>query len=608
MIFRRLLIWLCCLAAFTTASGAQGGSGGEQAKNEGPAAPPTIHTNANLVLVDVVVTGKEGRVQGLRAGQFHIFENGKEQRITTFEEHRASDALRAAKAPKLPAGVYSSYPQYALTSAANVLLLDALNTPMGDQMEVRQQMLEYLEQIPKGTRLAVFTLGAQLRMLEGFTTDAGAIEELLKKGKGLTRQSVLLETPQEEDEANAAAASAFDPVTAEQFLADTRSFETDLRVGMTLNALQEMGRYLATIPGRKNLIWFSGSFPSQIEPDLTLGDPFSAARQYLAAMEKTDALLAAARVAVYPVDARGLVSVPSANAGRSFGASSGGLMPRKLATLRNVRAGFGNMGGTAVNAAAKADAQESQQLLDEHETMDQIAEQTGGKAFYNTNALGSAVVDAIRNGANYYTIGYVPEVKQWNGKFRRIRVEVSGGKYRLQYRRGYYAENPAKAGPETAGTNAPMVNAMQLGAPPLSQIIFEARALPATSAAVKGVKAEAGPAGEMALKGRATRYVVQMDVDPHAIAWRRIRGNGGHASLEVTMVAWSPLGKRLNYVDRGFGVNLTAQQVQEAVKHGLPLDAEIDLPAGRCVLRIAVHDITTGRIGTVQIPVTVGKG
>lgn len=629
MIRCRSFMLLSSLILCTVLSGAQKSASGAGAagRSQQTAATPMIQTSSNLVLVDVVVSGKGWPVQGLKADQFQVLENGKEQRITSFEEHRAGDALQVGKVPALPPGVYSSHPRYALTSAANVLLLDALNTPMGDQMRVRQQMLAHLKEIPKGTRLAVFTLGSQLRMIEGFTTDAGAIEELLRKGKGLVQQSIVLETPQEVDadngvpdsmgsgvspSAGARVQSRFsaDPAAAEQFVADTRAFETDLRVGMTLNAMKELGRYLATIPGRKNLIWFSGSFPAEIEPDLTLEDPFSAARQYAKAVERTDALLAAARVAVYPVDARGLVGLASVNASRFFAAASSSPLPPPLATPSDVRGGFGTTGGSAVNAAEKSDVQGGQRLMDEHQTMDQIAEETGGKAFYNTNALGQSVVDAVRNGANYYTIGYVPDAKQWNGKFRRIRVEVSGGKYRLEYRRGYYAEDATKPGPETTGTNATMVDAMQLGAPPLSQIIFEARALLVKSAAGKRVQVKLGPAGEMAtkLKGPVTRYLVQMDVDPHGIAWKRMAGNGGHAQLEVTMVAWSPQGKRLNYTDRRLGVHLTAQQVQEAVKHGLPLQQEIDLPAGPCVLRVAVRDMTTGRMGTVQIPLTVGKG
>ena len=132
---------------------AQAGAAGSSANPEQPAAKetPVFRTNANLVVVDVVVRDKGQPVHGLKAADFQIREDGKEQKISVFEEHSGTDALEAAKAPQLPPHVYSDYPQYARSSAANVLLLDALNTPLQDQVYVRRRMLAYLKTIPAGT-------------------------------------------------------------------------------------------------------------------------------------------------------------------------------------------------------------------------------------------------------------------------------------------------------------------------------------------------------------------------------------------------------------------------------------------------------------------------
>ncbi len=48
-------------------------------------------------------------------------------------------------------------------------------------------------------------------------------------------------------------------------------FQTASRVSMTLEAMQQLARYLADIPGRKNVIWLSGSFPAGIVPDSMSG-------------------------------------------------------------------------------------------------------------------------------------------------------------------------------------------------------------------------------------------------------------------------------------------------------------------------------------------------
>lgn len=90
-----------------------------------PAAAAVYRTQASLVLVDVVVSEKGKPVEGLPSNRFHLFENGKEQRLVVFEEHRSGDTPQIGKVPELPLGVYSNYPRFAVTSAANVLLLDA---------------------------------------------------------------------------------------------------------------------------------------------------------------------------------------------------------------------------------------------------------------------------------------------------------------------------------------------------------------------------------------------------------------------------------------------------------------------------------------------------
>jgi hypothetical protein len=140
------------------------------------AAPFTVlHANANLVLVDVVVDDRGKPVEGLKQGDFHILENGKEQAIFSFEEHgpalAAAPDADAEPATDLPAGMYTNLPVFPEQGAVNVLLVDALNTRMGDQMRVRQQMFEYLSQIKPGTTLAVFTLTSRLRMISGFTSN-----------------------------------------------------------------------------------------------------------------------------------------------------------------------------------------------------------------------------------------------------------------------------------------------------------------------------------------------------------------------------------------------------------------------------------------------------
>ena len=244
-------------------SGAQAPAAGE------PAA--VLHTTTSLVLVDVVATEHGNAIHGLNQGQFHIFEAGREQTISSFDEHRPEAAPAAASpaAPPLPPHVYSNVPVYAEAGAFNVLLLDGLNTPAADQMEVRRQMIQYLGKIPPGTSLAVFTLASRLRLVQGFTTNVAELAKAMQNPKAGVQPSVVL-NPQNDtvlDSMNATAANTpwLSPEALPamlQFQADLTAFQVDMRVGMTIEALQQLARYLSAIPGRKNLIWFSGSFPT----------------------------------------------------------------------------------------------------------------------------------------------------------------------------------------------------------------------------------------------------------------------------------------------------------------------------------------------------------
>src|ERR1700741_45707 len=133
----------------------------------------TYRTTAETVLVDVVVTDGKGKsVPNLTRDDFGLSEDGQPQQIKFFEEHgnRTISGMTDSGAQTTP-GVYSN----AITGsydALDVLLLDALNTQTIDQARVRQQMVKYLHGIPRGTRIAVFTLGTELRMVQSFATDS----------------------------------------------------------------------------------------------------------------------------------------------------------------------------------------------------------------------------------------------------------------------------------------------------------------------------------------------------------------------------------------------------------------------------------------------------
>src|SRR5713101_7905404 len=125
---------------------------------------PAIRVTTHMVLVDVVVTDKQGKaITGLHPEDFEVEENGKTQKISTFVP--AGENLAGAQ--PLPHGIYSNRPQYRSPGGpVTVMLLDAVNTPFSDQGYARRQMLSFVQQQYKpGQRMAVFTLTGPLNVL-----------------------------------------------------------------------------------------------------------------------------------------------------------------------------------------------------------------------------------------------------------------------------------------------------------------------------------------------------------------------------------------------------------------------------------------------------------
>ncbi|HEV2485452.1 MAG TPA: VWA domain-containing protein [Terracidiphilus sp.] len=576
------------------------------------ATPTTVlHANANLVLVDVVVTDHGKAVHGLDRGRFHILENGKEQPISAFDEHRppaasADTAELKAKIAQLPANTYTNIPVYPDAGVVNVLLLDGLNTPMVNQVEARRQMVQYLSTITPGTSLALFTLSSQLRLVEGFTTDAARLATVLKSKAAASSQSALLDTAghsaqQDVENQLSAMAGSSQPPSPEtvaaltQFETDLTATQTDLRVRLTMDALQQLARYLSAIPGRKNLIWFSGSFPISLDPDPDQALPFLAVRTYEDDVRKTSELLTAARVAVYPVDARGMMTQSTADAAYS---------PNRTALSVNSGGKVSAMNDS--NVIHDYDTFMTQNMQ-EHGSMQQIAQETGGTASMNTNDLKGAVASAVENGASYYSIAFAPGGKKLDGRFRKIQVRLDNGGYNLAYRRGYFADASNKPSAHNPGTSSTIQSAALHGAPPATQVLFLARVLPATDPAFQGIPIPNIPSGEMAasLKGPTRCYLVDLTVDPHGLVFNSESDGARQAQVEFVLEAYDSDGKRENYVDRSYAINIKPEDFAQKMETGVRARLALDLPEGHSFMRVAVEDLIAGHAGSLEVPVTV---
>lgn len=561
----------------------------------------TLHTGTRLVVLDVVVEDNhQNPVHHLTASDFTVLEKNVPQQIRNFEEHTSISAAEAAKAapmPTLPPGIFTNFAPVPPGSAVNILLLDALNTPMRDQAYVRDQLKQYLNHAQPGVRIAIFGLTTRLDLLQGFTSDPALLKAFVNKK--LPKASPLLDDQigggGQPEQPSDTLSNFGDPnmetmiSNMQQFEAEQQSIKIQMRTRYTLDAMNQLGRYLSGIPGRKNLIWFSGSFPLNVMPDGDLADPFAVVANSEEEFRETANLLTLSQVAVYPVDARGLMVSPVFSA-----ANSGSKYARNPAALSRDQMQF------------------LQQTAEEHQTMDEMAQATGGRAFYNTNGLSQAVAKAIDSGSNYYTITYSPTNTKWDGGFRKIVIHLKQQGYTLAYRRGYYAiapgDNPQKHDvAATLAANAPFTSdpmqaAMLHGGPDPTEIIFKARVLPLTGQ----TEAQLAPGNvlnpHLKTKGPYLRYAIDLAADPRVLLTSSAGSYQG--AIQFITYVYDRDGNIINLIDNSTRANLPFAAYTQSLHSGLHWRQEISVPAkGNYFLRIGIHDLQGNRVGAVEVPI-----
>src|ERR1700720_3112718 len=412
--------------------------------------PAVLKVTTRLVTVDVVARDRHGNpVRDLTAHDFQIAEqigsHKSQQQIASFRLldrslNNSPDLERAAL--QLPAGVFTNLVSTkSLSAPPTILLVDGLNTDATTQLQVRQQMVRLLASVPSDIPMAVFLLGRELRLLQSFTTDTKLLHAAAQRALSLeatnlqakdarddtlSHSSLLEQMAEAEGQrdvpggaprpgSNSNAMLAMRALELQRFEREQYAESMDIRVKLTFDALRVIARHVSGYPGRKNLIWLSSAFPLAITPDanLTMGAKFSGIRNYSAEMTAVASALTDAQIAVYPVDPRGMQTQAL------FDAQSRG------------KANPFSEGATLTR--------ESSGVFLPQDSMENLAQQTGGKVCLNNNDLSQCVKRAIDDSSSYYELSYYPTDKNWHGEFRRTSVKTSRSGVQLAFREGYFA-------------------------------------------------------------------------------------------------------------------------------------------------------------------------
>lgn len=545
-----------------------------QQKPESPEATTVIRTTTRLVIVDVVAKNSKGQpVTNLKAEDFIVLENGKPQQVRIFNfQSRTTSEAKAVKPvqpiPTIAPDIITNIPRYQTTGALNIILMDGLNTALPRQAYVRDTMISVVKDLPDDVPIAVYTLGQKLRLVQDFTDDHETLKKVVSNLHG--NLSNTMQNPSGSPAQNVP--GSFAQVVPGEILQKMQEFEresnvtiTAARMRTTLGALNAIARSVAAFPGRKNLIWIADSFPLYVNTSLTLKPVMHEdARDFGYAVSNAANTLMDSQIVIYPVDAHGL-QVPAfydIGLGKPDDAVGG-------------RPPGANYGPAALGFMSR----DFNNNLSNHEVMNQLAEDTGGKAFYYKNDLDGLVRESINDGSTYYTLGYYPADKNWDGKFRKIQVKTERSGISLHYRKGYYALNPAPYIQANARQHeVALLQALDLNSPMSTGLPFKAKVLtPAES---------------------PDKITVNFAIDPRALTFDKNEAGLQTASVDCMVQVYKDANTTLKLESTSIHAELTPENFERISKTFFPCQQTVSLPAGNYILRLGVIDNRTGLIGT----------
>jgi VWFA-related protein len=578
----------------------------------------TIHSTTHRVVVDVVVTGPDGKpVSGLAQQDFKVLEDRKPQSVRAFEVHTPEEdrSQLPAAPPDLPSHTFVNLEQAPASGPPVVILLDFLNTPVTDQSYAHEQIVHFLEHKAASTEVAIFALGEKLSLLQGFTTD----------------RSRLLAAMHSKD------AGLHMPAASDYVI----------KAQITLDAFLDMGRFLTTLEGRKNLLWFSESFnmlvlpnahdveqgaifvdesptspgptsglvvtSSNLIPSATAGPETSSSgfsdrigdmTVLQAEMRKVAAALAVSQTAVYPIDVRGLAVDPG------FSAAQGGTS----SMTANPKGIIATPGMPSAPGAPPPAVQSHNDFMDTlngtQATMQEIAQATGGHAFVNTNGIAEAAAQAVTDGSAYYTLVYAPSNLDFDGSLRSIHVTLDKPGYSLAYRSAYYAVDPATVTPDAA-QNDSLAAAMVHGGPEAQGLVFKAQIDPI------GAPVMAPPDSPMAIKaaynsalkkkkpehlsGMVQPYIIRLAIVAKQLQMAPLPDGRHRARLQIAVYAYAADGQKLGGTRQNIEASMPPRVYEYDLENGMFHNLRVDLPVEASSLRLAIFDPGNHNTGSLEV-------
>ena len=528
--------------------------------SQSPPQAPTIHVATHLVQVGVIVRDNDGPVKGLTKDDFVLLDRGKPQKIDVFsvESRQAAAPVSDATSqhiPPLPSNTFTDRPRYAADRprSVTVVLLDNLNTlsstaqqPYEDtpywseQLALangKRHLLEFLETMSPRDRIALYGLSDSLHVLCDFTCDRDQLLESARKYDATSKTRREDVEPGEFHLPNV-------PLEFNLAIdADSLRFaglNNQVRAQATMAALFSISSHVESIPGRKNLLW------------LTANLPFSGAA--------IASILSHANIVAYPVDARGL-------------------LPRTPLTSWDDVLDF-----KAYYTGAKSPLPAQSDEPIGTDTMQEMADDTGGHAFLNTNDLTGAIRKVVEDSVVTYTLGFYVDSGTLDGKFHKLRVQIKRSGIRLQYPKGYFAlkDAPARQDERRAALLTAMRSPLESSAIPMD---------------VQVTRVDRPAPNSLVLSGSINIQDIHFTE----------RGKLHLGSLDVTVIEQDKTGKVLHESVRRINLRFTEGKYFAVLKSGINFREPVPPQPEATTVRVLIQDPVTAAIGSLIIPLSQVK-
>ena len=514
---------------------------------------PAIQVYSRETVVDVTVLDKNGKpVHGLQQSDFAVEEDGKPEAIRSFAEYGTGAGTTAAagmQRDKLPAQTYTNRDiPPAPDGAVNIIVLDAVQVTMMNQMRSRKAAAEFLRKMPAGTRVALFQLGNELKFVQGFTSDPDVL--------------------------NAALMDMKNTVLEPGSMSGTPCMRNIVRSRLTIEAARQIAALVAGIKGKKNVLWFTGQYEIRPGPNCGPDAP---------GMDQALDLLGEKQVTVYAIDTLGVLEL-NAPQSAEFGATTPGAMQPSATVYGGLMingiagaTGGGYLGGTNDIAGLMVTAIEE------------------GSNYYSI-----AYVPAHGNDGFYHHIRV---------KLDRKGLELA---YRPGYGADDIAKIEAETRIPTvlaAATPEPEKNTMTASmarfAPPATQVLFDVKVTPSSAAPGPGDAAMMGVPADGVKNKPMARYDLMYLLPPKEIAFAEGVDGSFRGSVEFDVVASDVFGKLITSRSQTLNLPLTVDEYGDFVKAPFQYLLQLDLPLGQAFVKVGIRDGVSKKVGTIEIPVVV---